>query len=75
MTNLLQEQYKSVFNTPKEDYSFLDNENILPGSVIDDIQFFENDFIAEIDSLATNSAAGPDGIPAIFLKHCKGSIA
>ena len=37
MADLLQDQYKSVFSTPKEDYSFLDNENILPDNVIDDI--------------------------------------
>ena len=75
MANILQEQYKSVFSTPKEDYSFLDNENVLPDTIINDIQFSENDFIEEIDTLSTNSAAGPDGIPAIFLKHCKVSIA
>ena len=48
---------------------------MLPDNIITDIQFSEKDFIEQIESLSTNSAAGLDGIPAIFLKHCKGSIA
>lgn len=73
MANLLQSQYSSVFSIPRDDYSFI-NDNSIPDSIINDIEFTENDFIEEIDTLSTNSAAGPDGIPAIFLKQCKFSL-
>ena len=74
MANLFQAQYKSVFSNPKNDYTFL-NEVATPDKVINNIEFTEKDFIEEINSLSSNSAAGPDGIPAIFLKNCKCSLA
>ena len=73
MADMLQCQYTSVFSLPKEDYSYLDS-NHDTDNFINDVQFTEEDFINEIDTLSINSAAGPDGIPVIFLKQCKHSI-
>ena len=42
---------------------------------ITDIEFTEQDIIDAIDELKNNSASGPDGLAAIFLKKCKNSLA
>ena len=39
-----------------------------------DIEFSDDDIARAIDKLKKNSAAGPDGIPAIFLINTKKSI-
>ena len=39
-----------------------------------DISFTEEDIIEAINSFSLNSAAGPDGVPAIVLKKCANSI-
>ena len=76
MANLLQDQYKSVFVTPKPDYSFLDHcKSQDCTNWLEVIDFSEVDFIEEINTLSSNAAAGPDGFPAIFLKKCKFSLA
>ena len=41
---------------------------------ITDIDFSEKDIIDAIDELKNNSASGPDGLAAIFLKKCKNSL-
>ena len=41
---------------------------------ITDMEFAEEDLIASIDKL-TQTSAGPDGVPAVFLKRCKTEIA
>ena len=42
---------------------------------ITDMEFAEEDLIASIDELTQTSSAGPDGVPAVFLKRCKTEIA
>jgi len=67
MANILQDQYKSVFTKPKSMYTHPDLDHSQFTEQLDDIVFTEEDFIREIKSLSPNSAAGPDGFPAIFL--------
>ena len=75
---MLREQYNSVFSKPNENFrvedpalffSFEDDDEILTN-----ISFDKEDIIDQIDSLSSNAAAGPDGVPAILLKKCKRSI-
>ena len=72
IANILQDQYTSVFSTPKEtDISYpnaCQNE-------IKDIIFVEKDIIEAISTLTPNAAPGPDGFPAVLLKNCKEELA
>ena len=76
MANVLADQYNSVFSTPKE--SMKDPETIFgeqrQGPVLEDIRLYPEDIESAIDEIGTNSAAGPDGFPAILLKTCKASL-
>ena len=73
MANLLAEQYKSVFSCPKEN---MQEPDIIFGSssegaTLENIYFFPEDIEISIDEISMNSAAGPDGFPAILQKHVK----
>ena len=78
MGEILSDQYSSVFSKPV----FKDNEinNIFseetPASpdYITDIDFSKEDIVKAIDEFSCNSAAGPDGFPAILLKKCKSTL-
>ena len=78
LTRIMAEQFMSVFSSPM----FSNEENELgvlmelgnSESNLIDIEFTENDIIKSIDKLSVNSAAGPDGIPAILLKKCAGTL-
>ena len=54
------------------------NENIFQNEEPDDlndIEVTEEEIIKAIDDLEENSAAGPDGVPAILLKKVKEALA
>ena len=67
MANILSEQYSSVFSEPS-------SPTCHPTPEEDYITFTEQDILDAIDELRNNSASGPDGLAAIFLKKCKHSI-
>ena len=73
MANILQDQYASVFTKPLPSYNLPTNNE--PISELNDIDFIKNDIIEEINTLSSNSAAGPDGFPAILLKMAKAQLA
>ena len=75
MANILQEQYKSVFTTPNTQYNHPELEDSQIPEQLDDIEFTEEDFVREISTLDNNSAAGPDGFPAILLKKSTSQLA
>ena len=75
MADILQDQYCSVFTPPKLIDSALDSNQTEENSLLEEIIFTEEDIIREIDTINTTSAAGPDGLPAIFFKMCKKSLA
>ena len=75
MANMLQDQYRSVFSSAKDRYNLSTEEEQVGDGLLEDIDFTEQDFIKEIDTVTVNSAAGPDGFPAIVLKNCKTALA
>ena len=66
MADILQDQYCSVFTPPKLIVSALDSNQTEENTLLEEIIFTEEDIIREIDTINTTSAAGPDGLPAIF---------
>ena len=72
ISNMLQDQYTSVFSTPTT--TDIIHPRICPNS-LSDIIFEERDIIEAISTLTPNSAPGPDGFPAILLKNCKEELA
>ena len=75
MSNLLQDQYKKAFSNPDSgtlDQSYPNLKNV---PHLDHITVTTEDVIKAINSIGTNSAPGPDKIPASLLKECKNEIA
>ena len=73
MANILSKQYSSVFSVSSTEQPSITENSVVQS--ISDVSFTEHDIIAAIDELRNNSASGPDGISAIFLKKCKHSLA
>ena len=72
---MLQDQYRSVFSSAKDGYNLSTDEELAGDGILEDIDFTEQDFITEFDTVTVDSAAGPDGFPAIVLKNCKTALA
>ena len=72
----LQQQYKSVFATPRSQWKVDDladhfkPEDYILGS-LSDIYFSSKDIEKACLQLSASSAAGPDGVPAVLLKTCR----
>ena len=82
MCNLLLEQYNSVFSLPcaektiknPQDYFVSDKINSCENETLSDI-LLNKDVISEaINEMSTNSAAGPDGMPASLFKECRDEL-
>ena len=76
MAELHSEQYSSVFSPPKytdEEITRLLADDSLE-SELSDVLFNELDIIEAIESIPSNSAASPDGFPAVLLKQCRHSL-
>ena len=73
MADLLQQQYSSVFSHP---VNVTDNIDISGKNSTEmcDICFTDEEIKEAINSFSVNSAAGPDGLPAIVLKKCTNSL-
>ena len=73
MADLLQEQFSSVFSDPSSP-DIKDPDFPLPlighPQTPEDFCIIDDDIIAAIGNIPSNSASGPDGIPAILLKSC-----
>ena len=72
----LRKQYDSVFAHPRQEWAvsnFPLHFNVSDGeeSVIQDIEFSPADIEKACGELRGEAAAGPDGVPASFLKKCK----
>ncbi|MEM6738267.1 MAG: reverse transcriptase family protein, partial [Bacteroidota bacterium] len=68
MADILSKQYSKVFSQPMSP----DAQTFDPGETkISEMVVTEEDIIKAINELSPSSAAGPDGFPAIFLKHSK----
>ncbi len=77
MADTLGAQYQSVFSTPRTEpvnpHELFDDDN--DPAKLTDITFSPSDIITAIEDISPNSAAGPDGFPAIFLRNCKEELA
>ena len=69
---ILVEQYNSQYSRSKNSDKISNEEinNTKEGDLID-IDFCEEDIVDAISKLKKNSAAGPDGIPSVFLINTK----
>jgi len=67
MAEMLAQQYSSVFSNPSTE------PPIFESSVADinNIQVTPQEIIDAISEIKPNSAAGPDGFPAVLLRNCK----
>ena len=72
---MLVEQYNAQFSKHININKVTKNEieDISEGDLVD-IQFDESDIANAINKLKKNSAAGPDGVPAILLINTKDAI-
>ena len=75
MSNLLQAQYKKAFSDPESGTTDQSYPEIPDIPELNDIKVSEDDIIKAINSISTNSAPGPDKIPALLLKECKKELA
>ena len=75
MTELLQEQFSSVFSNP-ESTALYDTTNSLPGisSSFNSFNFNEEDIIKVINEIDPNSSISEYDIPAKVIKACKQSL-
>ena len=69
MANILTQQYKSVFTTPKyiPDVLLKQSKN---GNSLSEITISDKDIKEAINNMAIMSALGPDGITASIYKEC-----
>ena len=76
MANILNKQYRETFSSPKfqPDEISDDIDNFVGPNLLTDIQLIQEDIVMSIEAMSPSSSAGPDGIPAILLKKCQGSL-
>ena len=78
MAEILAEQYCSVFSQPRYPHTIphdLFPDEPLCRSTITRIIFSDEELEAAMNDLSVNSAAGPDGFPAILLRKCRRVLA
>ena len=76
MSELLNEQYNSVFSTPDLTMTIKYPKDFFghpQGNTLSDINITREDMIDAIKSISQNSSGGPDEFPAILLKQCSTS--
>ena len=79
ISNILSDQYESVFSIPdlnkvvKNNNSFFSDCGVSTKG-LRNVQITDKDIEKAISTLSSTASAGPDGLPAIFLKNCKASI-
>ena len=70
-------QYEKVFSEPNQDKKVINPEEffkITEKTKISNIHFNYMDIREAIDQLSVNASAGPDGVPAIFLKRARDNL-
>lgn len=80
MANILQEQYESVYSTPRPDKQiinpiifFMDAQNA--DQQLAEIQICEQDIVEAIKEMTPEVATGPDGFHPQLLKNCNQELA
>ena len=74
IANTLQEQFSSVYSDPSSPN--IKSPDFIPPNIThplldEDFVIEDDDILQAISEILSNSACGPDGIPAILLKQCK----
>ena len=78
MSELLNEQYNSVFSTPDPTMTIKYLKDLFghpQRNIMSDINITREDIIDAIKTISPNSSGGPDEFPAILLKQCSKSLA
>ena len=76
MSELLNEQYNSVFSAPDPKMTIKYPNDFFgdpQGNTLSDINITREDIIYAIKTISQNSSGGPDEFPAILLKPCSKS--
>ena len=71
MSNILQNQYASVFSDPDSKKRKRHKITFHLKSILTDFEFTTKDLEKAIDEIDQNSSCGPNDIPALLLKKCK----
>ena len=76
MSELLREQYESVFSTPKykREELVVELEGVDEPARLTDLDFTVEDIARSLGELNVNSAPGPDGVPTVLLKNCRETL-
>ena len=78
MSELLNEQYNSVFSTPDPTMTIKYSKDFFghpQANTLSDINITREFIIDAIKTISQNSSGGPDEFPAILLKQCSKSLA
>ena len=78
ISELLNEQYNSIFSTPDQTKTIKYPKDVFGHSqanTLSDINITRENFLDAIKTISQNSSRGPDEFPAILLKHCSKSLA
>ncbi|KAK3893124.1 hypothetical protein Pcinc_003051 [Petrolisthes cinctipes] len=82
ISDIIRKQYETVFSIPLQEKTincpvdfFMSTDHANQDQQLHNITINTTDIIDAIKTLSNNSAAGPDHIPAIFLKRCAGMVA
>ena len=75
ISQLLLEQFSSVFSTPSTDEKVTDPDsfftyNIDGKPLLTDIIIDDEHIVSAVKEMSVSSSAGPDGLPSSFLKNC-----
>ena len=78
MSELLNEQYNSIFSTPDPTITIKYPKDFFghpQANTLSDINVTREDIIDAIKTISQNSSGGPDEFPIILLKQCSKSLA
>ena len=70
MCEVLKGQFESVFSVPINSGCISDTLREPGPRCIEDIEFTTEDIVASIKTIKPTASPGPDGIPALLLRHC-----
>ena len=78
MCNELKLQYEKVFSPPTASKTIIDPNTFFENTnedMLSSIDVNISDILKQIKTISNNAAAGPDQLPAIFLKNCAPALA
>ena len=75
ISQLLSEQFSSVFSTPSSDKKVTDPDSFFTYNIDDkplltDIIIDDEHIVYAVKEMSVSSSAGPDGLPLSFIENC-----